>query len=156
MNVYVNVSPGAISTIWWFIAVWLAWKSMEWVISPLLVRCTLTVSPRWTRMVGPGTVPPNVQAWTTKPSATGAPGALALVGLASGACIAATAASPPTVISPFMPASPCPGIEQMNASPPSGTVTVPVAVSPPAAESVVPSANVTSWSIAPVLLNVTS
>ena len=64
------MSPGAISTIWWFIAVSLAWKSMEWVISPLLVRCTLTVSPRWTRMVGPGTVPPNVQAWTTKPSAT--------------------------------------------------------------------------------------
>ena len=28
------------------------------------------MSPRWTLIVGPGTVPPNVHAWTTKPSAT--------------------------------------------------------------------------------------
>ncbi len=28
------------------------------------------MSPRWTRSVGPGTVPPNVQAWTTYPLAT--------------------------------------------------------------------------------------
>ena len=70
MNVYVKVSPGLISTIWWFIAVWLAWKSIEWLIDPRFVRCTFTVSPRCTRMVGPGTVPPNVQACTTKPSAT--------------------------------------------------------------------------------------
>ena len=48
-----NVAPGAISTIWWFIAVWLAWKSIEWLIEPLFVRWTLTVSPRWTRRVGP-------------------------------------------------------------------------------------------------------
>ena len=65
-----NVAPGLISTIWSFIAVWLAWKSIEWLIVPLFVRWTLTVSPRWTRIVGPGTWPPNVQAWTTKPSAT--------------------------------------------------------------------------------------
>ena len=65
-----NVSPGAISTIWWFIAVSLAWKSIEWLISPWFVRWTFTVSPSLTRIVGPGTVPPNVQAWTTKPSAT--------------------------------------------------------------------------------------
>ena len=64
------MAPGLISTIWWFIAVWLAWKSIEWLIVPWLVRWTLTVSPRWTRMVGPGTVPPKVQAWTTNPSAT--------------------------------------------------------------------------------------
>src|SRR6476646_458496 len=43
---------------------------MEWLIWPWLVRWTLTVSPRWTRIVGPGTVPPKVHAWTTKPSAT--------------------------------------------------------------------------------------
>src|SRR5215212_7436327 len=43
---------------------------MEWVIDPLFVRCTRTVSPRCTRIVGPGTLPPNVQAWTTKPLAT--------------------------------------------------------------------------------------
>ena len=60
------------------------------------------------------------------------------------------------VTPPFMPASPWPGMEQMNVSPPAGIVTVPVAVSPPAADSVVPSAKVTSWSITPVLLNATS
>ena len=65
-----KVAPGLISTIWSFIAVWLAWKSIEWLMVPVLVRWTLTVSPRWTRIVGPGTVPPNVHAWTTKPSAT--------------------------------------------------------------------------------------
>src|SRR5262245_27848451 len=65
-----NVPPGLISTIWSFMAVWLAWKSIEWLISVLFVRWTRTVSPRWTRMVGPGTVPPNVQAFTTNPSAT--------------------------------------------------------------------------------------
>src|ERR1044071_2491809 len=37
---------------------------------PWFVRWTRTVSPRWTRIVGPGTVPPNVPAWTTKPLAT--------------------------------------------------------------------------------------
>ena len=67
---YVNVAPGAISTIWWFIAVWLAWKSIEWLIELWFVRWTLTVSPRWTRRVGPGTWPPKVQVLTTKPSAT--------------------------------------------------------------------------------------
>ncbi len=65
-----NVAPGLISTIWWFIAVWLAWKSIEWLIELLFVRWTLTVSPRCTRRVGPGTWPPNVQVLTTKPSAT--------------------------------------------------------------------------------------
>ena len=65
-----KVAPGLISTIWSFIAVWLAWKSIEWLIVVVFVRWTLTVSPRWTRIVGPGTVPPNVQTWTTKPLAT--------------------------------------------------------------------------------------
>ena len=64
------MAPGLISTIWWFIAVSLAWKSIEWLIVVVLVRWTFTVSPRWTRMTGPGTVPPNVQTWTTKPLAT--------------------------------------------------------------------------------------
>ena len=65
-----NVAPGLISTIWWFMAVSEAWKSIEWLIAPRLVRWTLTVSPTLTRITGPGTVPPKVQAWTTNPSAT--------------------------------------------------------------------------------------
>ena len=118
-----NVSPGLISTIWWFIAVWLAWKSMEWLIWPWFVRCTLTVSPRCTRMTGPGTVPPNVQACTTKPSATvmsfsmigkstswtvpaitaGAVGSLRTYGGAFGSATGAAAAAGAGVASP-MPA----------------------------------------------------
>src|SRR4029078_13532217 len=34
------------------------------------LRWTRTVSPTWTRITGPGTVPPNVQTFWTKPSAT--------------------------------------------------------------------------------------
>ena len=70
LYVYVQVSPGLIVTIWWSIAVWLAWKSIECGIFPWLTRWTRTVSPIFTRIVGAGTVPPNVQTWTTKPGAT--------------------------------------------------------------------------------------
>ncbi len=44
----------------------------------------------------------------------------------------------------------------MKVIPAAGTLTVPVAVSPAFAAIFVPSANVTSWRIEPVFLNVTS
>ena len=43
----------------------------------------------------------------------------------------------------------------MNASPAAGMVTVPVAVLPPSAAILVPSAKVTSWRVEPVLWNST-
>ena len=64
-------------------------------------------------------------------------------------------ASPATVTWPFMPASPWPGMEQMNARPAAGTSTFPVTVWPGSAVSTVPSANVMSWSVLPVLAKVT-
>src|SRR3972149_5032566 len=57
---------------------------------------------------------------------------------------------------PFMPASAWPGMEQMNVTPASGTPTVMVLVSPGLASTVVPSANVMSCGIAPVLASLTS
>src|SRR3990170_4551412 len=57
---------------------------------------------------------------------------------------------------PFMPASAWPGMEQMNVTPASGTSTVMVLVSPGLASTVVPSANVMSCGIAPVLASFTS
>ena len=80
-------------------------------------------------------------------SATGAdaaPGAVAVAALAAGISMPM---SPLTVTWPFMPASAWPGMEQMNARPSAGTVTLPVAVLPASAVRVVPSANVTSWSV---------
>ncbi len=61
----------------------------------------------------------------------------------------------PTITSPVIPASACPGTEQMNVMPLAGTVTSPVAVLCPSAEMVVPSAKVTSWSTPPSFTNVT-
>ena len=45
---------------------------MEWLIVLVagFFRWTRTVSPTLTRMTGPGTVPPNVQTFWTKPVAT--------------------------------------------------------------------------------------
>ena len=84
-------------------------------------------------------------------SATGA----ADVPPATGPGVAAGAA-PATMTSPFIPASAWPGIEHTKASPAAGTVTVPVALFPPSALSLVPSAKVTSWRVEPVFLNSTS
>ena len=53
---------------------------------------------------------------------------------------------------PFMPASAWPGIEHRKARPSAGIVTLPVAVLPGSAVSLVPSANVMSWSIAAVFV----
>ena len=66
------------------------------------------------------------------------------------------AASPFTEIVPFMPASAWPGIEQMNERPSAGTATTADAVSPALAWMVVPSGNVMSWRIEPVLTSLTS
>jgi hypothetical protein len=55
-----------------------------------------------------------------------------------------------------MPASAWPGTEQMNVNPPVGTVTLPVAVLPPSALTLVPSAKVRSCSTPPSLTNFTS
>ena len=66
------------------------------------------------------------------------------------------AASPFTEIVAFMPASACPGMEQMNESPSAGTVTTADAVSPALAWMVVPSGKVMSWRMVPVLTSLTS
>ena len=69
---YSSSSPGAIDRISSFGATWLAWKSIEWDIWLVagFLRWILTLSPTLTRMTGPGTVPPNVQTFWTKPGAT--------------------------------------------------------------------------------------
>ena len=84
-------------------------------------------------------------------SATGAPAAAA----AAGAPLEAAGAAPATVTAPFMPASAWPGIEHRNVRPAAGTVTMPVAVWPASAATLVPSEKVRSWAVEPVLWKVT-
>ena len=55
-------------------------------------------------------------------------------------------AAPATVTVPVMPAAACPGTVQVKVVPPAGIVTVPVAICPASAGSLVPSAKVRSWS----------
>jgi hypothetical protein len=62
----------------------------------------------------------------------------------------------PTLMVPFMPASAWPGTEQWKAMPPAGMSTTPVLVSPPWATIFVPSSKVTSCTMAPLLVSLTS
>ena len=74
-------------------------------------------------------------------------GAAALAGVVLGPApvpAPAALAAVPTDTAPVMPAAAWPGIVQMKASPPAGTVTVPVAVCLASAASLVPSAKVRS------------
>ncbi len=60
-----------------------------------------------------------------------------------------------TMTSPVIPPSAWPGTEQMKPMPSAGTVSSPVAVSPPSAAIFVPSAKVTSWGTPPSFTKVT-
>ena len=85
-------------------------------------------------------------------SATGLPASAVGCMLADGL----EAIVPATVMDPVMPAAAWPGTEHRNVIPPAGTVTMPLAVTPASATIFVPSAKVRSWSVEPVLWNVTS
>ena len=69
-NSYTNDSPGRIVRISSFHATLLAWKSIEWPISPLLVSVMRKVSPTLPCSIGPGTWSLNVHISCVTPGAT--------------------------------------------------------------------------------------